>query len=170
MYIYSLYTLYTLNLPDYVVLLSPVFYAPISLGRKFYFNASESQITHNVGASPTERTATHLLAHTHQHTPFYTCSHSHTHSTVDRVRAHSERVLPAHCPLLLPPAFHSHSQVITHIFSGLKLNHFPFHSISKVISGRAQPKTTECDSLVNLKELPRLVILTWTGQRRGQHM
>lgn len=81
------------------------FYAPISLGRKFYFNASESQITHNVGASPTKRTATHLLAHTHTHTPFYTCSHSHTHSTVDRVRAHSERVLPAHCPLLLPPPF-----------------------------------------------------------------
>lgn len=73
-----------------------LFYAPISLGRKFYFNASESQITHNVGASQTH-THTHLLRQTHTHSHYLTISHSHTHSTVDRVRAHSE-----HVPFILP--------------------------------------------------------------------
>lgn len=60
-----------------------LFYAPISLARKFYFNASESQITHTMWAH---------LKHTHSHTHYLAISHSHTHSTVDRVRWHSEHV------------------------------------------------------------------------------
>lgn len=83
------------------------FYAPISLGRKFYFNASESQITHNVGASPTKRTATHLLANTHIHThPFlHLLTLTYTFNSWSRASAQWTRpacTLPAPAPSPFP--------------------------------------------------------------------
>lgn len=126
-----------------------LFYAPISLARKFYFNASESQITHTMWAH---------LKHTHTHTTWLSHTHTHIQQLIacDGTVSMSLFILPwrAQCPQLssCPP----HSLVITHIFSGLKLNHspcpFPISFDFEVISGRAQPKTT-----VNLKELPCLV-------------
>lgn len=104
-----------------------LFYAPISLGRKFYFNASESQITHTMWAH-LKHTHTHLLRQTHTLPGYLTL----THTFNSWSRASAQWACPflfcldAHsCPHSAPNYQPSppHSLVITHIFSGLKLNH-----------------------------------------------